>query len=133
MKSNAARPKLAGRTSNLSNLHVLIVDDNDTNRRILEDQMQAWGIQPPAPPARRKPWRNCRTPANDRFDVVLLDMHMPGMNGITLAEVIKADPSLARARVIILTSLGQLMDDEQLEKARHRRLPGQTGQTSPAL
>jgi len=47
----------------------------------------------------------------------LLDMHMPGMNGVTLAKVIKADPKLARTRLIMLTSLGQLMDDEQLEKA----------------
>jgi CheY-like chemotaxis protein/HPt (histidine-containing phosphotransfer) domain-containing protein len=41
---------------------------------------------------------------------------MPGMNGIALAEVIKADPRLAHARVIILTSLGHLMDDAQLER-----------------
>jgi CheY-like chemotaxis protein/HPt (histidine-containing phosphotransfer) domain-containing protein len=39
------------------------------------------------------------------------------MNGISLAEVIKADPRLARARVIILTSLGHMMDDAQLERA----------------
>jgi CheY-like chemotaxis protein/HPt (histidine-containing phosphotransfer) domain-containing protein len=44
-------------------------------------------------------------------------MHMPGMNGITLAKVIKADPKLGRPRLIMLTSLGQLMDDEQLAKA----------------
>jgi CheY-like chemotaxis protein len=36
-------------------------------------------------------WKNCRIPTKP-FDVVVLDMHMPGMNGITLAEVIKADP-----------------------------------------
>jgi CheY-like chemotaxis protein/HPt (histidine-containing phosphotransfer) domain-containing protein len=43
-------------------------------------------------------------------------MHMPGMNGITLAKVIKSDPKLAGTRLIILTSLGQLMDDETLAK-----------------
>jgi CheY-like chemotaxis protein/HPt (histidine-containing phosphotransfer) domain-containing protein len=44
-------------------------------------------------------------------------MHMPGMNGITLAKVIKADPALSHIRLIMLTSLGQMMDDEQLKKA----------------
>ena len=41
-------------------------------------------------------------------------MHMPGMNGITLAHVIKSDPAIAKTRVILLTSLGKLMDDDKL-------------------
>ncbi len=106
--------KAAAEPINLSNLHVLIVDDNDTNRRILEDQMQAWGIRATCAAGAQEALEKLQDPAEHRFDVVLLDMHMPGMNGISLAEVIKADPRLASARVIILTSLGQLMDDDQL-------------------
>jgi CheY-like chemotaxis protein/HPt (histidine-containing phosphotransfer) domain-containing protein len=41
-------------------------------------------------------------------------MHMPGMNGITLAHVIKSDPAIAKTRVILLTSLGKLIDDDKL-------------------
>jgi two-component system, sensor histidine kinase and response regulator len=100
----------------LSNLHVLIVDDNDTNRRILEDQMQAWGIRATSAAGAQEALEKLQDAANDRFDVVVMDMHMPGMNGISLAEVIKADPRLSRARLIILTSLGHLMDDRQLER-----------------
>lgn len=103
--------------ADLANLHVLIVDDNDTNRRILEDQMQIWGIHANCAAGAQEALDKLHDPALSRFDVVLLDMHMPGMNGITLAKVIKADPKLARIRLIMLTSLGQLMDDEQLEKA----------------
>ena len=108
--------KAAPEAVNLSNLHVLIVDDNDTNRRILEDQMQAWGIRATCAAGAQEALEKLQDSTDHRFDVVLLDMHMPGMNGISLAEVIKADPRLARARVIILTSLGQMMSDEQLER-----------------
>jgi len=108
--------KTALTQANLSNLHVLIVDDNQTNRRILEDQMQAWGIRATCAAGAQEALEKLQDSNEARFDVVVLDMHMPGMNGISLAEVIKADPRLARARVVILTSLGQLMDDTQLER-----------------
>jgi PAS domain S-box-containing protein len=100
----------------LSNLHVLIVDDNDTNRRILEDQMQAWGIRATSAAGAQEALEKLQDTDTDRFDVVIMDMHMPGMNGISLAEVIKADQRLSHARLIILTSLGQLMDDQQLQR-----------------
>jgi CheY-like chemotaxis protein/HPt (histidine-containing phosphotransfer) domain-containing protein len=108
--------KTAVDETNLTNLHVLIVDDNQTNRRILEDQMQAWGIQATCAAGAQEALEKLQDASGPRYDVVVLDMHMPGMNGISLAEVIKSDPRLARARIIILTSLGHLMDDAQLER-----------------
>ena len=108
--------KTALEPTNLSNLHVLIVDDNQTNRRIMEDQLQAWGIRATSAAGAQEALEKLQDATEHPFDIVLLDMHMPGMNGISLAEVIKADPRLARARIIILTSLGQLMDDAQLER-----------------
>jgi two-component system, sensor histidine kinase and response regulator len=100
----------------LSDLHVLIVDDNDTNRRILEDQMQAWGIPATSAAGAQDALEKLQDAKEERFDVVILDMHMPGMDGITLAEVIKTDPKTSHARLIILTSLGKLLDDKQLKK-----------------
>jgi PAS domain S-box-containing protein len=103
--------------ADLCNLRVLIVDDNNTNRRILEDQMQVWGIHAVCASGAQEALEKLQDPQDGRFDVVLLDMHMPGMNGITLAKVIKSDPNLARTRLIMLTSIGHLMDDQQLVKA----------------
>jgi two-component system, sensor histidine kinase and response regulator len=117
MEKQQAGAKLPAGHGDIGNLRVLIVDDNDTNRRILEDQMHVWGIHAACAAGAQEALEKLQDPAPGRFDVVLLDMHMPGMNGITLAKVIKADPKLARTRLIMLTSLGQLMDDEQLEKA----------------
>src|SRR5208337_1385337 len=108
--------KTALEQTNLSNLHVLIVDDNQTNRRILEDQMQAWGIRATCAAGAQEALEKMQDASGHKFDVVLLDMHMPGMNGTSLAEVIKADPKLSRARLIILTSLGHLMDDAELKR-----------------
>jgi PAS domain S-box-containing protein len=111
-----AAAKISDDEVNLSDLHVLIVDDNDTNRRILENQMQAWGIPATSAAGAQEALETLQDATQERFDVVILDMHMPGMNGITLAEVIKADPRTSHARLIILTSLGKLMDDEQLKR-----------------
>ena len=106
-----APAKSAAEKVNLSNLHVLVVDDNQTNRRILEDQLQAWGIHATCASGAQEALEKLEDTTDHRFDVVILDMHMPGMNGVSLAEVIKADKRLARAKVIILTSLGNMMDD----------------------
>jgi len=113
-----APSKKAGPAKDLTNLHVLIVDDNETNRRIMEDQLEAWGIRSTSASGAQEALEKLQDGAKskDAFDVVLLDMHMPGMNGISLAEVIKADSAVSRTRLVMLTSLGKLMDDEQLAK-----------------
>lgn len=109
--------KVPAEQPDLAKLRVLIVDDNQTNRRILEDQMQVWGIRAASAAGAQEALEKLQDDSQGRYDVVLLDMHMPGMNGITLAKVIKSDPKTAHTRLIILTSLGQLMDDNQLKKA----------------
>lgn len=115
-EKQTAPVKVANDLPPLANMHVLIVDDNETNRRILEDQLQAWGIRATSAAGAQEALEKMQETNGPRFDVVLLDMQMPGMNGMTLAQVIKADGRLARARLIVLTSLGQLLSDEQLKK-----------------
>jgi PAS domain S-box-containing protein len=110
-----SKTKLAA--ASLADLRVLIVDDNETNRRILEDQIGVWGIHASSASGAQDALEKLQDSSQRPYDVVLLDMHMPGMNGITLAKVIKADSKLAGTRLIMLTSLGQLMDDHQLAKA----------------
>lgn len=91
---------------NLKGLQVLIVDDNDTNRSILEHQMVVWGISigsaadgPRALEMLRKAAEQGRP-----YDLVVLDMIMPGMDGIELAASIKADPLFAGIRIVLLAS-----------------------------
>jgi len=96
------------RPGELSGLHVLIVDDNDTNRTILQAQVASWGMQAEQAPDAyagldmlRAAWQG-----GQAFDLALVDMQMPGMDGIGLAQAAKADPAVAGVPLIMLTSLG---------------------------
>jgi signal transduction histidine kinase/DNA-binding response OmpR family regulator len=83
----------------------LVVDDNDTNRQILRRQLETWGMQVED---RGRPSDALADVAAGRaYDVVLLDMHMPGMDGVELATQLRAQPATADAPMLMLTSLGQ--------------------------
>jgi signal transduction histidine kinase/DNA-binding response OmpR family regulator len=87
-------------------LRVLVVDDNTTNRRILEDILERWQMRPQAAPdatAALQILDNSRR-MNQPFDLVLTDAHMPGMSGFDLAARIQKDPGLARTAILMLTS-----------------------------
>ncbi len=90
----------------LKGLRVLIVDDNTTSRDILHRQIISWrmrnGMAPSATEALSILRREAR--ARDPYDIVLLDMQMPGMNGVTLAKIIKADPLIAGTLLIMMLS-----------------------------
>ena len=83
----------------------LIVDDNDTNRRILRHQLQGWGMFVDDEGSGAGALTRVRAGAS--YDVVLLDMHMPEMDGIGLATALRAEPAVAKRPLIMLTSLGQ--------------------------
>ena len=93
-------------------LAVLVVDDNVTNRRILEEMLTAWRFKPvlaeSAPQA-----MNCLQKALDAghpFPLVLLDANMPEMDGFALVEQVRRDPRLAGAIIMMLTSASQRGD-----------------------
>ncbi len=92
----------------LHNLRVLIVDDNDTNREILRHQVQTWGMKSAEAANGPHALTHLRQAVTDGrpYDIAILDMQMPGMDGVTLAQIIKADPQLAPVRLLILTSVG---------------------------
>ncbi|MCC6848623.1 MAG: response regulator, partial [Deltaproteobacteria bacterium] len=105
--------------ADMCGLSVLIVDDNATNRRILEERTRGWGMLPQSvedgPSALIAIRRAAK--AESPFDLVLLDGHMPGLDGFGVAERIKRDPDLVCGSLIMLTSAG-----EQGESARCREL-----------
>jgi signal transduction histidine kinase/ligand-binding sensor domain-containing protein/CheY-like chemotaxis protein len=103
----------------LRGLPVLVVDDNETNRRVITAMLTQWQIRPTAADggvvalaALEDAHRTGST-----FPLVLLDAHMPGMDGFELAERIRARPELAGATILMLTS-----DDRAGDAAMCRRL-----------
>ncbi|MGE5517533.1 MAG: response regulator [Bacteroidota bacterium] len=97
----AARPQQP-----LGGCRLLVVDDLEVNREILARQLDGWGAQvvavadaPAALVAIRDGVRH-----EQPFDLVLLDHHMPGMTGIDLAAVVRANPDLARTPLVLLSS-----------------------------
>jgi len=90
----------------LQEKHVLIVDDNATNRRILSRQVELWHMLPQATasPKEALDWLH----QGRTFDVAILDMQMPVMDGVTLAREIRKIPDpVSRLPLIMLTSLGR--------------------------
>ena len=102
--------------ANLKRAHILVVDDNATNREVLITQLQAWGVRAEAasdgPTALLLLARAAA--AGDPFQTAILDMQMPGMDGATLGQTIKADAALNGIRLVMLTSLGQHGDSAQM-------------------
>jgi two-component system sensor histidine kinase/response regulator len=92
----------------LRDLPVLVVDDNATNRRLLEEMLIGWRMVPtlaanvPDALAALRAAAESGTP----YRLVLTDGQMPHADGFTLAEAIKTDPALAGATVVMLTSAG---------------------------
>jgi len=91
----------------LRGLRVLIVDDNTTNREILHEQCLRWGMSSSSACDGPEALAMLRAAAaqGTPYDVVILDQQMPDMDGLTVARAINAEPTLAAARVILLTSV----------------------------
>ena len=100
----------------LSRARILVVDDNATNREILHHQLSAWRIQNASVAGGVEALSALRdaAAAGASFDLAILDLQMPGMDGLTLARVIKSDPILRQTKLILLTSLGEQLDAEAL-------------------
>jgi two-component system sensor histidine kinase/response regulator len=102
-----------------SNLRVLVVDDNAASRQILRHQIFAWKLQKGSAASGHEALSVLRAAsAQGRpFDLVLLDVEMPEMDGFTLARAIKADPSIAMTRLIALTPIGRPRSEIELKAA----------------
>jgi CheY-like chemotaxis protein/HPt (histidine-containing phosphotransfer) domain-containing protein len=99
--ARALRPVLQRR-------HVLVVDDNATNRRVLEVRLAGWGCRVElacdGPDALRR--LRAAQARGDRFELVLLDVQMPDMDGYEVERTLRTDASCGEPIVVILSSLG---------------------------
>src|SRR5437764_2444213 len=110
--------RLAVPPERLRNLHALIVDDNATNRRVLQGMLSRWGMKPTAVDSGKSALQamEIAKSTGHPFPLILLDGQMPEMDGFTLAEHIHRDPELAAATIMMLTSAGHLGDAERCRK-----------------
>jgi two-component system, sensor histidine kinase and response regulator len=91
----------------MKGLKVLVVDDNSTNRQILHDMLSAWGLSPQTVSNGTDALEvlTVASSAETPYRLVILDMMMPGMNGLQLAQAIRSRPNLDNVDLIMLTSL----------------------------
>jgi PAS domain S-box-containing protein len=102
-------------TVSLGGRRLLVVDDNETNRRIVRDMLGAEGMAVHEAPRADAGLEALRRAARARtpYDLAILDAQMPDQDGFELATAIRADRALKETRLLILTSAGQRGDGER--------------------
>jgi signal transduction histidine kinase/HPt (histidine-containing phosphotransfer) domain-containing protein len=98
-------PPHAGRSARLADLKILILDDNATSRNALFEQCRRWGMQPKAVENSAQAMELLRN--QTEFDLALIDLHLPGMDGLAVASEIQKLPSAAMLPMVLLTPLGK--------------------------
>lgn len=106
LSSSPVTPLAAADLARLRGLSVLVVDDNATNRRILQDMLRQWGAVPAIAESGPEALAALHAAANggEPFQLILLDNMMPEMDGFMLAEEIGRHPGLAGSTLMMLSS-----------------------------
>jgi PAS domain S-box-containing protein len=99
-------------------MRVLVVDDNATNRLLLQRQLLLWHCVPYEAAEGESALVKLREAVSegDPFEIAILDMQMPGMNGETLGRLIREDKTLSMTRLVIMTSVGTRGDAARLQE-----------------
>jgi CheY-like chemotaxis protein/anti-sigma regulatory factor (Ser/Thr protein kinase) len=102
----------------LRGVKVLIVDDNRTNRRILEAMLQRWEMNPTSAEDGEEALKQltCAQDVGDPYALVLTDMHMPKMDGFTLVEQIRQRREFSAPIIMMLTSAGHRGDGARCQE-----------------
>jgi len=98
----AGRLSIATESAALKGKRILVVDDNVTNRNVLSRQIRSWGMRVELAPS--GPEALALLEKDNQFDLAILDMQMPDMDGLTLAKIIRS--RYAKLPMIMLTSVG---------------------------
>ena len=106
-------------TNDISGTSILIVDDNKTFRTILVSLLKHWGVRVVAVGNGESALKELNRAQADSepYQLSIIDMHMPVMNGVELAEQIKSDKRLKNVELIVMTTLGRKGDAKKMENA----------------
>ncbi|HZH98528.1 MAG TPA: response regulator [Fimbriimonadaceae bacterium] len=98
---------------------MLVVDDNETNRKIVHNQIVSRGMKNGIAEGGQRALEMLHAAAGrgEPYDLAILDMQMPEMDGLELARKIKADPSISSTKLIMLSSIWQLNEGEGARQA----------------
>ena len=115
--SETDRKRYLPDAAELRDVRVLIIDDNTTNSEILQHQTSLWEMKSDSAGSGPEGLAKLRFAQQNGqpFDLVILDMQMPKMDGLEVAQKIKADPAIADVQMIMLTSIG-IRGDAQLAR-----------------
>jgi two-component system, sensor histidine kinase and response regulator len=110
-----ANPAVPAGKATLGGRRVLVVDDNQTNRRIIRDMLGAEGMAVDEATSAEEGLEALRRVARGGlpYDLAILDVQMPDRDGFQLASDIRADSGIAATRLLMLTSAGQRGDGER--------------------
>ncbi len=111
-------------TVGMANVHemvdlpVLVVDDNDTNRLILQKQLLGWGAKPVLAESAETALQVLAeySERNQQFGLIILDQQMPHMDGFEFAQRLKANPVWKNISLLMLTSSNQRGDGKRCKK-----------------
>jgi signal transduction histidine kinase/CheY-like chemotaxis protein/HPt (histidine-containing phosphotransfer) domain-containing protein len=123
-----ARPSLTLKAVSLVGLPVLVVDDNATNRLILEEMLASWRMEPATVgDGQAALGLLARAAAQQRpFAVILADVVMPGMDGFAMVEEVLRQPGLGQPAIVMLSSADRPEDPARCRRmglARHLTKP----------
>ncbi len=102
----------------MSGTRVLGVDDSETNRKVLAGMLESWGCRHLEVPSAKTALEALRqgVAEGDQFQIAILDMCMPEMDGETLAQAIMDDPALHGTSLVLMTSVGARGEASRMEK-----------------
>ncbi len=118
-KQTTPEPFRLHASASIQGMHMLVVDDNATNRMILAEQLESWGVRhlEVESAAHARLALSAAINRGDPFRVVISDMQMPDEDGESFGIWLRANPDYDHVRLVIMTSLGQRGDAKRLEAA----------------
>ena len=114
MAKAKVQPAARSVESALKGIRVLCIDDNKTNLKVLSLQLQNWGCEATTIESGSKALESLKA-AESAFDLVILDMQMPDLDGEKTAALIRSDSAFEKLPLILLSSMGSRGGQEELK------------------